>query len=691
MPRPKKATTAAAGREPAIRSAEGSAMRSLLQSLAQAGYDQALELRTNEADTAAAMVWGRHEGVETPRILALLMAAREWSRANPGEVQVLSTILPPPDTASDHYPRFAVVKDLEGKREAFFDLAPEDPQQIDKLPGLGEIHEYEYIKLNPTHRWSMRMYDRLMKGFNALHERIYQTHKDRVNGKNDIIEEVAKLLFLESFRLHHEAGALNFSHGEKTLNLKDIFTSAHVKAKGTAAVAEIQSAFEHFKMHPDYIVTDDVGAQHPIFDKNSHLHLAQPGNYEAVLSLIQDLGPVTDNNGNAIAGKERGTLADIAADVLGRAFDVFLRANFESKGGLGIYLTPAPVKQAMLRIAFHDIRESTEDAAKLISRDGSGLPAFRFGDPTCGSAGFLSVALSQVRRTLHEIRGKATASDDARSKLFKDMCEHSFVGADSSPQMVMLARVNMALQGAPKARIFYTENSLTSPQLQPGTFDLICTNPPFGTPKFNKGQEEAKRAHEEAMEKILETFRTDLTERESRGGGYTYSPTVTGLAMGGAPNSKGIWKEASTNTDPAVLFIDRCLQLLKPGGRLLIVLPDSVLSNSGDRYVREYLMGTKDEATGEFHGGKAIVKAVISLPADAFKLSGTGAKTSVLYLQKRKARKDNPTKLQDEPQTDVFMAIADSLGYVVKNNVEDYSAGVPNDLAAIVGAYVRGE
>ena len=133
------------------------------------------------------------------------------------------------------------------------------------------------------------------------------------------------------------------------------------------------------------------------------------------------------------------------------------------------------------------------------------------------------------------------------------------------------------------------------------------------------------------------------------------------------------------------------LRRLKPGGRLLIVLPDGVLCNSSDRYVREYIMGKKDEATGQFHGGKAIVKAVISLPSDTFKLSGTGAKTSILYLQKRQARKDDSHKFQDEPQPDVFMAVADTLGYLVKNNVEDYSSGVSNDLAAIVGAYVRGE
>ena len=688
MARPKKATTENTTQDAtAVASDESNTLKEMVRRLASTGFDQTIDLKATEPGMSAAVVWGRHQGVETPRLLALVLPSGAWNRSNADDVQVLSYSLPPPETPADQYPQFAIVRDAEGKLESFFDLAY-PPHQIDKLPSLVEIGEYKRIKADPTYRWSMRMYERLMKGFNALHERIYQTHKDKVNGKNDIIEEVAKLLFLESFRLHH-GGALVFEQDGKKLDLRDVFQAAHVRKHGAQAVAEIQSAFEHFKLHPDYIVTDDAGEKHPIFDKNAHLRLAQPGNYEAVLTLIQDLGAVTDNQNNIV--KKEGTLADIAADVLGRAFDVFLRANFESKGGLGIYLTPAPVKQAMLALAFHDIKQSTEDAASLVARDGQGRPAFRFCDPTCGSAGFLSVALSHLRRTLDEIGGRATATEEARKKLFAEMCEHSFVGADSSPQMVMLARVNMALLGAPKARIFYTQNSLTSPQLEPASFDLICTNPPFGTPKFNKGQEEAKRAHEEAMEQILKIYRSDLTPRSGRGGGYDYSPTVTGMAMGGAPNSKGIWKEASTNTDPAVLFIDRCLQLLKPGGRLLIVLPDGVLCNSGDRYVREYIMGTKDEATGAFHGGKAVVKAVISLPADAFKLSGTAAKTSVLYVQKRHARKDDPEKFQDEPQTDVFMAVAETLGYVVKNNVEDYSAGVSNDMAAIVGAYVRGE
>jgi type I restriction enzyme M protein len=666
-------------------SGRNAALIALEKKLAEQKFDQRLELDPAEEGQACSMVWGTHRGVETPRVFLLALPAGTWEKANADYVQQLSWTLSPTDLADDQFPKFGVVTD--GEHEAIFDL--EYPaHQIDRLPSLAEIGDYKRIKADPTRRWSLKMYDRLMNGFNAFHEQVYQTVKDRVNGKNDIIEEVAKLLFLESFRLHHNAKDLGFEHEGKKLQLEEVFTYAYVKKHGKQAVAEIQSAFNHFKMHKDYVVTDDAGESHPIFDKNQHLRLEQVRNYETILDLIQNLGPVVDNSGKQL--KPQGQLKDIAGDVLGRAFDVFLRANFDSKGGLGIYLTPAPVKQAMLEIAFHDILEETPEL--LSARDAKGKPVFRYCDPACGTYGFGVVALGYLDRALAQLAGKETGPDAAREKLFRDMGEHSFVGADSAPMMVTLARVNMALLGAAKAKIFYTQNSLSSEQLKPCSYDLICTNPPFGTPKFKKGQEKSREQYEEDMGKILVKFRSDMKEREARGGGYTYEPTVAGLAMGASPNSKGVWNEVKpTSIDPAVLFLDRCLQLLKPGGRLLIVLPDGVLCNSGDKYVREYIMGKKDAETGQFHGGKAIVKAVISLPADTFKLSGTGAKTSILYLQKRHARDDDATKFADEPQTDVFMAVADTLGYEVKNNVEDYSSGVSNDLAKITGAYVRGE
>ena len=497
----------------------------LEKKLADQEFTERLELEAAEEGQGCSMVWGSHRGVETPRVFLLALPPGTWEKANAEYVYQLSWTQTPAGLADDQYPKFGVVSD--GEHEAIFDL--EYPQhQIDRLPSIAEIGEYKRIKADPTRRWSLKMYDRLMNGFNAFHEQVYQTVKDKVDGKNAIILEVAKLLFLESFRLHHDPRSLSFEHGGQKLQLGEVFTYDYVHRHGKQAVAEIQSAFDHFKTHKDYVVTDDAGDAQPIFDRNEHLRLEQPRNYETILDLIQNLGPVEDNSGKQI--KPRGTLADIAGDVLGRAFDVFLRANFDSKGGLGIYLTPAPVKQAMLEIAFHDILAETPEL--LSARNADGTPVFRYCDPACGTYGFGVVALGYLDRALAQLTGRETGPDAAREKLFRDMCEHSFVGADSAPMMVTLARVNMALLGAPRARIFYTQNSLASDQLKPCSYDLVCTNPPFGTPKFKKGQEKARQQYEEDMGKILERFRSDMKERAGRGGGYTFEPKVAGLAMG---------------------------------------------------------------------------------------------------------------------------------------------------------------
>jgi len=661
------------------------------------GYDYELPLDGSTTGEEACMVWARPKGNDTPRIFLLLVASDQWDKVNANWVETRMFELLPTEIPENEYPKFAYVSDGDAK-VSVFDL--EYPaHQIDQLPPIDVIADYRQLKRDPLRRWSLKQYDRLMKGFNSFHEQVYQTVKDRVNGKNDIIEETAKTLFLESFRLQHDTATKTFKHEGKSYLLDDVFNADYVRKHEAKAVALIHAAFESFKSHPDYIVTDDKGESHAIFDKNTHLRLEQPRNYITLLELIQNLGPVLDNNGKEI--KPNGTMLDISGDALGRAFDVFLRGNFESKGGFAIYLTPDPVKEAIMEIAFHDIKKETPE---ILTAEKNGQVDFRAGDITCGSGGFEVKLLAHYDRALEDL----PMPDEKRGKLKRSFRDHGLVGADAAPMMVTLARLNLALRGAPRAQVFYTENSLTTDRLKPCSFDLLTINPPFGTPKFGKGQEDSKKQHEENMEKILFDFRTDLIPTGKHKDAYLrdgwswyktgikplfdYSPSVSGMAMGGKPDSKGRWVTVGgTSIDPAVLFIDRCLQLLKPGGRLFIVLPDGILCNSGDRYVREYIMGKKDEETGQFLGGKAIVKAVISLPSDTFKLSGTGAKTSVLYLQKRKARKDDPLRFAEEPQGDVFMAVADTLGYEVKNNVEDYSKGLPNDLAIITGNYTRGK
>lgn len=668
----------------------------------------------------AGLIQGLVEGNLTPPVMLIALTEGHWEYAadtakfDDLAYQLLSDI-------EGDWPVYAVVDDgLNHRILALFGADGSDGTHgADTLPGLEELRSFDRMERDPTFRWSMRVYTRLMQRFDAFHENVYRVTKDKVNDKNDIIEEVAKLLFLETFRLHHDED-LTFKDDEgNTLRFRDVFNWQYVES-----LAQIKAAFEEFKSHENYVVISDDGSRNPIFSKETHLRLSVAKNYQDLLEAIQNLGPVKTNDGKI--AKEHGTLADVSGDLLGRVFDVFLRANFESKGGLGVYLTPNPVKQAMLEIAMHDIDDDDEMRSRLANGD------FRFCDPTCGSFGFGSVALSQIDKW---IDFKLVLADDKKESLKQKLRDCAFTGADAAPRMVMLARVNMALQGAPKAQIFYTDNSLTTNALKPNSFDLICTNPPFGTPKFDKGKngQNSKANYEANMEQVLGGFRPtkkvvdsynawydhvkmkwedigDLELDENgepkwagyrtdlrRTGGtdkkpfYSLQPTTAGLALGSKPDSKGNWQPVGATIDPAVLFIDRCLQLLKPGGRLLIVLPDGILCNSGDRYVREYIMGKKDEKTGEFVGGKAIVKAVISLPSDCFKLSGTGAKTSILYLQKRHANPNQPEQFLPEPQTDVFMAVAETLGYVVKNNIEDYNAGVANDLDKIVSAYKRGE
>lgn len=689
-----------------------------------ADYTEHTPLSSDLEHVQAGLIWGEDQGNQTPSVLLIALDPGHWEYSREDKLDQLAYELLA--SVSDDWPVFAHLQDDKNTRcFSLFGVDGSDgTHSVDEVPTIELIRNYEKLEKDPTFRWSMRIYTRLMHRFDAFHEQVFQTVKDHVNDKNDIIEEVAKLLFLETFRVHHGEELSFTDHEGKTQRFREIFNYAYVARHGAKAVEQIKAAFEAFKAHEDYVVVSDDGTRNAIFPNNSHLRLTQPENYRTLLEAMQNLGPVTDNQGRRILGKEVGTLADVAGDLLGRVFDVFLRANFESKGGLGVYLTPNPVKQAMLEIAMHDIQQDNAIMERLTSG------AFRFCDPTCGSFGFGSVALSHIESVIDHLGGM---SDAQKAKLKQTLRDTAFTGADAAPRMVMLARVNMALQGAPKAKIFYTDNSLTTKAFKPNTFDLICTNPPFGTPKFtnDKKGKESKERYEFQMEQVLGGFRpteavseyvayydyqkkswedtgnlyldddgtpqwpgyrTDL-RNVSTGNKAVYNlfPSTSGLALGSKPNKKSEWKPVGATIDPAVLFIDRCLQLLRPGGRLMIVLPDGVLCNSGDRYVREYIMGSKDEKTGQFVGGKAIVKAVLSLPVDTFKLSGTGAKTSVLYLQKRNVSKDHPEQFLPEPQGDVFMAVAETLGYVVKNNIEDYSAGVANDLDKIVGAYKRGD
>lgn len=516
--------------------------------------------------------------------------------------------------------------------------------------------ERQISELPPREEWQMAVkcttskpspaktepgqYKALQKELDDLHEFIYAA-RENVNSKNDITYELCKMFFLK-MHLEKNRDYVVLRIGKK---LETILMVDYIKQNPTLAVEEIKQAFAEIKGLEDYNIKDDAGHSFRIFDSTDAVRLNKP---ETLKKIVELLNKYTLSNPH-----EQG----LEDDILGRAFDVMLRRRFESKGGLGIYLTPQQGRDAAVEIVMHDI--FSEDPNQVFKKDlTTGRRLFRILDLCSGSSGFLVTAMIEIRRRVK----KLAISDEQKEEILKELYSDCFIGADNSPGMVLMARINMILHGDPQARVFKVDNSLDTDIFQPESIDLIITNPPF-----KKGGITTKD-----HEKLLSKFVSDIDNGRLLNQGDR-------LALGAKPDAKGKWKPVSS-VDTAVLFIDRCLQLLKPGGRLMIVVPDGILCNSSDRYVREYIMGKKDEETGKFVGGKAIVKAVISLPPVFFQLSGAGAKTSLLYLQKK-----GPGVFEQGP---IYMAVANEVGFEVKKNVEVTTGR--NDLVKIVEGYKAG-
>lgn len=485
-------------------------------------------------------------------------------------------------------------------------------------------------------------YKVLQKEFDDLHEYIYAA-RENVNGKNDITYELCKCIFLKMHLEQHP----DYKVPHLDRPLEEVLDPDRIAKKREAAVQEIKAAFQAVRDLEEYNLTGEDGHSFRIWDPADAIRLNKSDTFVHVFGML---------------GKH--ILSNLDDDILGRAFDVMLRAKFESKGGVGIYLTPQQVRDAMVETVFFDILK--EDPGLLTRRDPkTGRPVFRMSDLCSGSGGFLVTAMREARRRVNALMG---LTDAQKKSLLRELYEHCFIGMDNAPGMVLMARINMALHGDPKSRIFQVSNSLTETILAPESLDLILTNPPF-----KKG---GIRLDTDHGNEILKLFTSDVV-------GGRCGMRGDKLALGAKPDKSGKWNPVKS-VDPAVLFIDRCLQLLKPGGRLVIVVPDGILCNSGDRYVREYIMGVKNEETGKFVGGKAVVKAVVSLPPVTFRLSGAGAKTSFLYLQKKRP---------GDEQGPIYMAVANKVGFDIKANKETLIEGgkpIPNDLVKIVEGYREG-
>ena len=321
-------------------------------------------------------------------------------------------------------------------------------------------------------------------------------------------------------------------------------------------------------------------------------------------------------------------LSTTSDDVKGIAFEKFLGRTF--RGELGQFFTPRTIVDFMVSV--------------LDPQEGEYIC-----DPCCGSGGFLIRAFEYVREQIeaeleqrkeevknllipenyYDLKPKEQEAIDAKvSDAFSKMNQEvdtsnekgrlrklSFdciYGTDANPRMARTAKMNMIMHGDGHGGVHHHDGLLNVNGIWDGRFDVILTNPPFGA-RVDKDLKitEADKFTDEAkikayVERYGEEYLTALRQVNDHIGESLLNQFEVGKMSGLTE----------------VLFIDRCLNLLKPGGRLGIVLPEGVLNNTNLQNVREYFEG------------RAKILLIVSIPQDVFMAAGATVKPSLMFFKR---------------------------------------------------------
>lgn len=263
-------------------------------------------------------------------------------------------------------------------------------------------------------------------------------------------------------------------------------------------------------------------------------------------------------------------------------------------------------------------------------------------DPACGTGGFLVETLNYLNKVFHDKNNIKVGDENTEEFLslrdrLADFAANKLFGSDFDPFLVRAAQMNVMLAGNSLGHLYHM-NSLEFPvghlpgvkpaneTVRLGTVDVIATNPPFGSdiPVTERT--------------ILEQY--ELARRwERQGKGFVMTQAI---------------KPA---VSPEVLFIERCVQWLKPGGRMGIVLPDGILGNPGDEYIRYWILR------------HCWVLASIDLPVESFIVeANVNILTSLLFLKKKTEQEIKAGDLGKKQDYPVFMAVAEKVGFDRRGN-----------------------
>ena len=271
------------------------------------------------------------------------------------------------------------------------------------------------------------------------------------------------------------------------------------------------------------------------------------------------------------------------------------------------------------------------------------LPTEKVMDPACGTGGFLVSTLKHIDKGLHELANVEAGEESTDDFLsiqdrLTHYVEHNLFGADFDPFLVRAAQMNVLMASNGQASVF-NMNSLEFPaghlpgvedahgKAALGTMDVVMTNPPFGSniPITSPN--------------ILSDYELARVWERTEDGGFRNTGRLQGSVA------------------PEVLFIERCLDWLKPGGRMGIVLPDGILGNPGDEYIRWWILR------------HCWVLGSVDLPVEVFIVeANVNILTSLLFLKKKTQQEIQAEDLGAAADYPVFMAVAEKVGFDRRGN-----------------------
>ncbi len=475
-------------------------------------------------------------------------------------------------------------------------------EEIINIPHANNANNEKEIKLllNQTKEFARDAFSKLLfKCHNIIR------NNDKLSPEA-AFDEISKVLFIKTlYERKNEKGQIF------KLNEYNEDKRVHVKNMNENDLPFYRKLFENVKSE---LKNDEL------FEPNETIKIRE-NSFEAIIKEL-----------------EIYNLSTTSDDVKGIAFEQFLGRTF--RGELGQFFTPRTIVDYMVEIL------DPEENEKIC-------------DPCCGSGGFLIKAFEYVRNKIEndiqkskeKIKNKyfdeayLNCSKDEQREIentvneqinllnkeldinntegrLRDLSYKCIYGTDANPRMARTAKMNMIMHGDGHGGVHHHDGLIDINGIFKGRFDVILTNPPFGARvekslKINYSDIPSDEKIKKYSDIYGEDYLTNVIEPLKKWAEYD-----NGKNQEKGRSVLSLFETGNFSSLTEVLFIERCLDLLKPGGRMGIVLPEGVLNNFKLNKVREYVEG------------KAKIINITSIPQDVFIASGATVKPSLLFFKK---------------------------------------------------------